>query len=180
MMGGRARVSVSRGQWCPEKCVTKKASSNWPVDPSSRFHRSCHVGRRFKGRLRHCKTGVTVRGTKTVSSSVRTWMTWLADRRTESWAGGLLCKCLDLQQYLGRSSDLMIERWRQCICGVLRVAETAIIFPLTSQFIASMLLRRKLLNTRQCLWLAIPISALPVNIWILSIFVQGRNIDRIS
>ena len=58
-----------------------------------------------------------------------------------------------------RSDDRKVE----CICGVLRVAETAIIFPLTSQFIASMLLRRKLLNTRQCLWLPIPIRALPVN-----------------
>ena len=78
-VGGPVSLCPGAG-WCPTKSATKQASSNCLVDPSSRFHRSCHVGRRSKGRLSH-------KNCLLLSSSVRTWMTWpgrQADRKL-SW-----------------------------------------------------------------------------------------------
>ena len=86
LMGGRSRVSGVPRPVMSTKSATKHPSSNWLVDPSSRFHRSCHVGRRVvKGRSTH-------KNCLLLCPALNDMAGWQADSKFSG--GGLLLECL--------------------------------------------------------------------------------------
>ena len=125
------------------KSVTKQASANWAVDPSSRFHRSCHVGRRLKGRGKGGETCERNKNCLVLCPSMNDMTGGQKVERGDCCVNAGLSNSQRLQ-YLGRSSELTTERWREEAVHMFLCSEqqqqqqSAIIFPLTSQFIASL------------------------------------------
>ena len=93
------------------KSVTKQASANWAVDPSSRFHRSCHVGRRLKGRGKGGETCERDKNCLLHCPSMNDMTGGQKVERRDCCVNAGLSNSWRLQ-YLGRSSELMIERYR--------------------------------------------------------------------